>query len=93
MDESDSLILCEEHGKAQETFICEHLLTVLAEPAIELARGGVVMNAFQAYIFDVVKAIYLAYPDTRKTFGSKTHQGQLLQQGGSIVSARFSRLP
>ena len=56
-------------------------MTVLAEPAIELARGGVVMNAFQAYIFDIVKAIYLAYPDTRKTFGSKTHQGQLLQQG------------
>lgn len=56
-------------------------MTVLAEPAIELARSGVAMNAFQAYIFDVVQAIYLKYPEARNTFGSKTRQEQLLQQG------------
>lgn len=56
-------------------------MTVLAEPAIALARSGVAMNALQAYIFDIIKAIYLEYPESRKTFGSKTRRGQLLQQG------------
>lgn len=56
-------------------------MTVLAEPAIELARKGVAMNAFQSYIFDIVKTIYLSYPEARKVFGSITHPGQLLQQG------------
>ena len=65
-------------------------MTVLAEPAIELARRGVAMNAFQAYIFDIVKAIYLKYPEARKTFGSKTRQAQLLQQGELLCLPEFA---
>ncbi len=56
-------------------------MTLLAHPAIELARGGVEMNPFQAYIFDIVKAIYQTCPETRDTFGSRIRQGRLLQQG------------
>lgn len=65
-------------------------MTVLAEPAIELARNGVAMNAFQAYIFDIVKAIYLKYPETRNIFGSKTRQGQLLQQGEMLYQPELA---
>ena len=59
-------------------------MTVLAEPAIELARSGVAMNAFQAYIFEVVQAIYLHHPEAVKTFGSKNQPGQLIQQGETL---------
>ncbi|MGR9115920.1 MAG: gamma-glutamyltransferase [Gammaproteobacteria bacterium] len=65
-------------------------MTVLAEPAIALARSGVAMNAFQAYIFDVVQAIYLNYSEARKTFGSKTQQEQLLQQGEILYLPDFA---
>lgn len=56
-------------------------MTMLAEPAIQLARGGVAMNPFQSYIFDVVKAIYLKYPEAVKVFGSRIRGGRLLQSG------------
>ena len=61
--------------------LCTMPMTRLAEPAIDLARNGVVMNMFQAYIFDVVKAIYLHSADTRRIFGSVQDQQRLLQEG------------
>lgn len=70
--------------------LCTLPMTVLAEPAIELARNGVVMNAFQSYIFDIVKAIYLSYPEASNAFGSKMHQGQLLQQGELLYLPDFA---
>ena len=33
-------------------------LSVIAEPAIALAKNGVKINAFQSYIFDIIKPIY-----------------------------------
>lgn len=65
-------------------------MTVLAEPAIELARAGVAMNAFQAYIFDIVKTIYLKYPETQKIFTSKVRPGCLLQQGEMLYQPELA---
>lgn len=61
--------------------LCTIPMSRLAKPAIDLARNGVIMNAFQAYIFDVVQAIYLSYPNTYNIFGSRKDKQQLLQQG------------
>jgi gamma-glutamyltranspeptidase / glutathione hydrolase len=61
--------------------LCNMPMPLIAEPAITLARDGVVMNAFQAYIFDIVKAIYLHSPTTRKIFGSIQGNQTLLQEG------------
>ena len=65
-------------------------MSVLAEPAIELARSGVAVNAFQAYIFDIVQTIYLSNPEVRKTFGSKIQHQQLLQQGETLRQPDFA---
>lgn len=61
--------------------LCTLPIQRLAEPAIELARNGVEMNAFQAYILDIVSPIYLAYPETRSIFASRLGDKPLLQQG------------
>jgi len=61
--------------------LCSLPMPVLAEPAIDLARSGVCMNAFQAHIFEIVQAIYLQYPDALAIYGSKKNHGALIQQG------------
>ena len=38
--------------------LCTLPLNILVQPAIELARNGVIVNEFQAYIFDIIKPIY-----------------------------------
>jgi gamma-glutamyltranspeptidase/glutathione hydrolase len=39
------------------------------------------MHAFQAYIFDIVQAIYLSYPETQKIFASRIDSENLLMEG------------
>ena len=66
---------------AVHNVLCTMPMTRLAEPAIDLARSGVVLNAFQAYIFDVIRAIYLHSADTRKIYGSGEGKDRLLREG------------
>ncbi len=47
-------------------------MPALVAPAVRLAREGITLNALQAYIFDVVRPIYLATPEARRTYGSTT---------------------
>lgn len=61
--------------------LCTMPMTCLAEPAIELASKGVSLNAFQAYIFDVIQAIYLFNADTRSIYGSVEGKDRLLRKG------------
>lgn len=49
----------------------------LAEPAIELARNGVIMNSFQSHVLDVVRPIYLSSPQAIEIFGTKKPKGHL----------------
>lgn len=48
--------------------LCRMPMSRLVEPAIELARSGIRLNAFQAYIFSIIAPIYLATPGSRKIF-------------------------
>jgi len=53
----------------------------LVQPAVSLARDGLAMNAFQAYIFQVVSPIYLHGASSRAVFGSSRVPGRLAQEG------------
>ena len=58
-------------------------MSVLVEPAVELAMNGVEVNAFQAYILDIIKPIYQHDKTCFQTFKSliPNSDKQLLQQG------------
>ena len=56
-------------------------MRTVAEPAIDLARGGVTVNAFQAYIFQIVAPIFLARTETLATYRSPSRTDRLIQQG------------
>ncbi|MGH7829223.1 MAG: gamma-glutamyltransferase, partial [Candidatus Binatia bacterium] len=53
-------------------------------PAIRLCREGIVMNAFQEYLFQVVGPIYVATEEARKVYGSPAHPGELVREGDRI---------
>ncbi|HHJ16874.1 MAG TPA: Gamma-glutamyltranspeptidase [Gammaproteobacteria bacterium] len=59
-------------------------MPVLMQPAIELARNGVVVNALQAYILDVVRPIYLASPQAAQCFASPARPGQLVGEDETL---------
>ncbi len=65
--------------------LCTMPMTRLAEPAIELARDGVRMNAFQAYIFEIVHAIYTASPDRCEVYRSRKDRARLLSEGERLL--------
>jgi gamma-glutamyltranspeptidase / glutathione hydrolase len=48
--------------------LCKLPMVRLVEPAIELAREGIELNDFQAYIFNIVRPIYLATPEASRVF-------------------------
>ncbi|RKZ37551.1 MAG: gamma-glutamyltransferase [Gammaproteobacteria bacterium] len=59
-------------------------------PAIEAARGGVVINALHAYIFSVVEAIYMAGAKTRTLYGSSREAGRLVGEGETLRQPEFA---
>ncbi|MEX2657139.1 MAG: gamma-glutamyltransferase [Balneolales bacterium] len=61
--------------------LCTMPMNRLIEPAVALARNGVVINAFQAYIIDIVRAVFSAYPETLEAYGSTHTPGRLAQEG------------
>jgi len=50
--------------------LCTLPMPVLLEPAIELARDGVRVNELQAYIFNIIKPIYLSSPEAYAIYRS-----------------------
>lgn len=61
--------------------LCSMPMRLLVEPAVQHARAGVVINEFQAYIFDIVQAIFQATSGARKIYGSVSDEGGLLRSG------------
>jgi len=61
--------------------LCSMPLKEISTPAIELARNGVEMNAFQAGIFDIIKPIFLSYEMPKSIYGSQRNQDELIRQG------------
>lgn len=53
----------------------------LVEPALALARDGVIWNEFQSHVFDVIGPIYQARPESARHYGSPGSPGQLLRAG------------
>ncbi|MFO1156013.1 MAG: gamma-glutamyltransferase [Rhodospirillales bacterium] len=53
----------------------------LVEPAVALARGGVPVDAMQAYVLRVVRAIVEADPSMRALFASPGHPGETTREG------------
>ncbi len=61
--------------------LCRLPMRALLQPAIDLARRGVRVNALQAYIFDVVRPIYLRSAPAARLFGSRIQPGRLVDDG------------
>lgn len=61
--------------------LCTMPIKELAQPAIEAARNGVVLNALQASIFQIISPILLATPESRLVFESQLHPGLLIGEG------------
>jgi len=61
--------------------LCSMPMIRLAEPALELARKGVSINSFHAYIFEIVEAIYSATADARRVFTGQANGKHLVNEG------------
>lgn len=61
--------------------LCTMPMRHLIEPAVELAQNGVRINAFQAYIFDLVQPIYSFRADTRAIFQNSEIKEQMPKEG------------
>ena len=66
-------------------------MPTLLQPAIELADAGLEINALQAYIFDVIKPIYLATPGAASIFGSRVGAGRLVGEGERLRQPQLAR--
>ena len=62
----------------------------LIEPALQLARDGVRVNRFQAYLFDLLRAIYTFRSDTRRLFQTSTQGQGLIEEGECFVNPDFA---
>ena len=65
-------------------------LARLAEPAIALARDGVAINPIQAYVLDIVQAIYTRTEECRRLYGSKIVPGGPLRVGERFALPDFA---
>ncbi|CAN5187535.1 hypothetical protein BH23BAC3_BH23BAC3_08480 [soil metagenome] len=61
--------------------LCTLPMSRLSEPAIELARRGVVMNSFQSGVFDIIGPIYSSSAEAKRTFQSAKNETNLIREG------------
>jgi gamma-glutamyltranspeptidase/glutathione hydrolase len=68
--------ICEAHRRFATLPLAE-----LAAPGIEAARGGVVVNAQQAYLFEILAPITSSAPESRATYegeGAPLREGEVI---------------
>ncbi|AGA32988.1 Gamma-glutamyltranspeptidase [Thioalkalivibrio nitratireducens DSM 14787] len=65
-------------------------MSVLVEPAVQLAREGVRVNALQAHAFRIVGAIYRHSEASRALFASPTRAGSLVVEGDRLQQTAFA---
>jgi gamma-glutamyltranspeptidase / glutathione hydrolase len=70
--------------------LCSMPMRELAAPAIEAARNGVVVSAFQAYICDIVSPILTATAEARHQFRSHVDPATLITEGELLRQPRFA---
>ena len=56
-------------------------MTELVQPAIEIARQGVVMSAFQSSILNIIAPILTATEEARRHYSSGEHHNALIREG------------
>jgi len=61
--------------------LCTIPMSRLIEPAVEMARSGIVVNSFQGYIFQIVQAIFSASSSVQQHYASPGDPARLVQQG------------
>ncbi len=62
----------------------------LAEYAINLAKRGVMVNEYQAYIYSLVSPIFLDTASSRALFESKREPGQIAKTGEVLTNLEFA---
>jgi len=65
-------------------------MTRIMEPAVELAKKGVLINDFQSYLFSVVEKIYGSNETCQKAFGSTSGKEGLLVTGDTYQNRDFA---
>lgn len=60
-------------------------LPLLLQPAITMARQGVVCNTLQSHVLEIVKPIYQVSPEVRTIFHSRQHPENLVSAGEPLV--------
>ena len=60
------------------------------EPALALAKEGVKLNRFQAYVFQVVGAIFKSTPQSRALYAAPGDQDQLIGEGDVFANPEFA---
>jgi len=64
--------------------LCRLPMSRLVEPAVRAAREGVVFNALQAHIFQIVEAIYRATPAAEQAYRCAPAPGPLVREGDRL---------
>ena len=62
----------------------------LAQPAIDAARRGVPVNAFQGYILDIVSPILTATAESRRQYHSQIHADVLIGEGEILQQSQLA---
>ena len=62
----------------------------IVEPAVRLAKDGVVMTRFQEYLFSVVEKIYVSNENCRKVYGGGAESGKLASAGDTLRFPEFA---
>ncbi|NBC64855.1 MAG: gamma-glutamyltransferase [Bacteroidetes bacterium] len=71
--------------------LCSMPFTVLAEPAIKLAKDGVKMNAFQAGAIQITEPIYASNKEASKIFGSRKEDGTFISEGEWLMQPQLAK--
>ncbi len=61
--------------------LCTLPMSRLSEPAIDLARRGVVMNSFQSGVFDIIGPIFNSSAEAKRMFQSAKNEDKLIREG------------
>lgn len=79
------------HGiSAMHRNLCTLPMKVLMEPAVQMARAGVVVNSFQAYVLDILTPIYTFTEESRKLYGHPERPNGLLGEGDIFKNPEFA---
>jgi gamma-glutamyltranspeptidase/glutathione hydrolase len=62
----------------------------IVRPAVDFARNGIVLNRLQAYIFSVVKPIYLSTASARSIYSSRQVDDSLVVAGETLCQPELA---